>query len=55
MYLLGIDLGTTGCKSMVFDEKGTILGSSYIEYDLIICEEGIEQDAMHGGIMWSGQ
>ena len=21
MYLLGIDLGTTGCKSMVFDEK----------------------------------
>ncbi len=45
MYLLGIDLGTTGCKSMVFDEKGTILGSNYIEYDLIICEDGIEQDA----------
>lgn len=45
MYLLGIDLGTTGCKSMVFDEIGTILGSSYIEYDLIISDEGIEQDA----------
>lgn len=45
MYLLGIDLGTTGCKSMIFDEKGAILGSSYIEYDLILTEEGIEQDA----------
>ncbi len=45
MYLLGIDLGTTGCKSMIFDEKGTILGSSYIEYDLIYTDEGIEQDA----------
>lgn len=45
MYLLGIDLGTTGCKSMLFDENGTILGSDYIEYELIICEEGIEQDA----------
>ncbi len=45
MYLLGIDLGTTGCKSMVFDEKGAILGSNYIEYDLIICNDGIEQDA----------
>lgn len=45
MYLLGIDLGTTGCKSMVFDEKGTIISSSYIEYELIITEDGIEQDA----------
>ncbi len=45
MYLLGIDLGTTGCKSMVFDEHGKILGSDYIEYDLIITQEGIEQDA----------
>lgn len=46
MYLLGIDLGTTGCKSMVFDEKGNICGSDYIEYDLIISEEGyIDQDA----------
>lgn len=51
MYILGIDLGTTGCKSMVFKQDGTILGSDYIEYDLIITEEGfIEQDA---NIWWN--
>ena len=45
MYLLGVDLGTTGCKSMVFDLDGNILGEHYIEYDLIFTPEGIEQDA----------
>lgn len=46
MYLLGVDLGTTGCKSMVFTYSGDILSSEYIEYDLIIGENGhIEQDA----------
>jgi xylulokinase len=45
MYLLGIDLGTTGCKSMVFDLEGNILGDHYIEYDLIFTPEGVEQDA----------
>ena len=45
MYLLGIDLGTTGCKSMVFDLEGNILGDHYIEYDLIFTSEGVEQDA----------
>ncbi|NLJ41950.1 MAG: hypothetical protein GX352_10160 [Clostridiales bacterium] len=45
MYLLGVDLGTTGCKSMVFDLEGNILGSYYIEYELIFTPEGVEQDA----------
>ena len=46
MYLIGIDLGTTGCKSMVFDEAGTILGEHYIEYDVIFLPGGgAEQDA----------
>src|SRR5690554_2530895 len=45
MYLLGVDLGTTGCKSMVFDLEGNILGSHYIEYELIFTPEGVEQDA----------
>lgn len=49
MYLLGVDLGTTGCKSMVFDLEGNILGSHYIEYELIFTSEGVEQDA---GIWW---
>ena len=51
MYLIGIDLGTTGCKSMVFDDHGTILSQSYIEYSIMKDEEGyIEQDA---GLWWT--
>jgi len=45
MFLAGIDLGTTGCKSMVFDNCGNIAGEYYIEYDLIFTPDGIEQDA----------
>jgi xylulokinase len=44
-YLAGIDLGTTGCKSMVVDAGGNIAGSHYIEYDLIFTKDGVEQDA----------
>lgn len=50
MYLLGIDLGTTGCKSVVFDISGNIMAQCYIEYELIIRAGGlIEQDA---GLWW---
>jgi xylulokinase len=46
MYYIGLDLGTTGCKSTVFDEEGNMSGSSYIEYPLIILSDTeIEQDA----------
>jgi len=31
-YLLGIDEGTTGCKSVVFDLEGNLIGSDYREY-----------------------
>ena len=45
--IIGIDLGTTGCRSMVFDERLTILGESYIEYPLIhISEREIEQELL---------
>lgn len=43
--LAGLDLGTTGCKAMVFDSRGNILGEHYIEYELIFTPEGVEQDA----------
>lgn len=33
MSLLGIDVGTTGCKSAVFSEEGDLLTSAYEEYD----------------------
>lgn len=34
MSLLGIDVGTTGCKAVVFDEDGQAIASAYREYDL---------------------
>jgi xylulokinase len=33
MSLLGIDVGTTGCKAVLFSEDGRALGSAYEEYD----------------------
>jgi len=30
--LMGIDIGTTGCRSILFGLKGQIVGSSYMEY-----------------------
>ncbi len=43
---LGIDLGTTGTKSMLFDENGNVLGRGYQGYGLITPEENFfEQDA----------
>jgi len=34
MNLLGIDIGTTGCKAMVFSENGSIVSQAYREYDI---------------------
>jgi xylulokinase len=33
MSLLGIDVGTSGCKAAVFSEDGQVLASAYEEYD----------------------
>ena len=33
MSLLGLDVGTTGCKAVLFRQDGTVLGSAYEEYD----------------------
>jgi xylulokinase len=32
MYFVGIDIGTSGSKTIVFDEKGNVMGSDYREY-----------------------
>ena len=46
MYFLGIDLGTTGCKSALFKDDGEIAAEAYVEYPLIYKDGGfIEQDA----------
>jgi xylulokinase len=43
---MGVDLGTTGCRCMVFGELGEVLAESYFEYDLILGESGhVEQSA----------
>jgi len=43
--LIGIDLGTTGCKAVVYSDSGTSLGESYLEYGLItLSDVMIEQD-----------
>ena len=40
MSLLGIDVGTSGCKTIVFGEDGTTLATGYIEYDFISTQAG---------------
>ena len=45
-YYLGIDLGTTGTKTLLFDETGKVLGKGYKGYELITpCENFYEQSA----------
>ena len=46
-YLLGLDAGTSGCKAVVFDDRGNIHGYGFSEYP-IICDAPAkaEQDAM---------
>lgn len=45
-FFIAIDLGTTGCRSIVFDEQLHCMASSYREYGLITpCDKWVEQDA----------
>lgn len=51
MSLLGIDAGTSGCKSAVFSEDGRLLGLAYEEYDYSHPQRGwAELDAP---LVWS--
>jgi xylulokinase len=34
-YYQGIDIGTSGCKAVIFDENGTQVSMAYREYDII--------------------
>lgn len=49
MYI-GIDLGTTGCKNVLYNQNGDVLKEYYKEYDLITKHYYIEQDV---NIWWS--
>jgi xylulokinase len=43
MSLLGIDVGTTGCKSVVFSKNGDELANAYREYDMISEQAGFAE------------
>jgi xylulokinase len=44
-YLLGVDVGTTGTKTKIFDLAGNSLIESYIEYSCVYPKQGwVEQD-----------
>jgi len=35
MYLMGVDIGTTGCKAIIFSAEGRVISSVYGEYRLL--------------------
>ena len=44
-YVIGVDLGTSGRKTVLFDEKGTVIASMTIEYPMYQPKNGYaEQD-----------
>jgi xylulokinase len=44
-FLIGVDLGTTGCRAIVFDRVGRAAGTAYVEYEVRTPEPGwAEQD-----------
>ena len=46
MNVIGLDVGTTACKAIVFSENGAAEGSAFREYGIIYGENGkAEQDA----------
>ncbi len=46
MNILGLDIGTTGARAIVFNAEGKILGSAFKEYEIIYGElHKAEQDA----------
>ena len=48
MLLIGLDIGTTGCKASIFDVEGHLLASASREYVVDIPQPAwAEQDAEH--------
>ncbi|MEM2703228.1 MAG: FGGY-family carbohydrate kinase [Candidatus Bathyarchaeia archaeon] len=44
-YLIGVDVGTTGCKAMLFDIEGNLISKEYKEWSVIVPKPGwVEQD-----------
>jgi len=46
MSMIGLDVGTTGCKAIIFDEEGDVLGQAAREYPVLTPQpKWAEQDA----------
>ena len=43
MSYLGLDIGTSGCKAVVFEHDGTMLGSAYLSYAVSTPEPGFAE------------
>ena len=43
MNYMGVDIGTTGCKAVVFDDSGKMVASAYREYPLMNPEPGFAE------------
>lgn len=41
MYVLGIDVGTTGTKALLIDEQGNVMGKGYQGYEIIADSGGV--------------
>lgn len=39
-HYLGIDIGTSGCKAVAFDDHGQQVGLAYRAYNLIVPQPG---------------
>lgn len=53
MAMIGLDIGTTGCKAAVVDNQGYTLFQDYCEYDLEFPREGwVELDPE---IVWKAE
>lgn len=49
-YLIGIDLGTSGTKTVLFDQEGHVVASATVEYPMYQEHNGwAEQDPWTGG------
>ena len=35
-YLIGVDLGTSGTKTVLFDTEGTVISSATVEYPMYL-------------------
>lgn len=52
MKIAGLDIGTTGCKCTIFDEKGKFLGKAYRDYPVyrLVGSHEIDISAMMEGV-----